>query len=781
MKEPNVRRVKNFTVRNYNSLWKSFVILFVGLITTFGISNYVSREEESQSQKEFVIACNEIKTKISLRINLHLQFLINASSFFEASQFVTRKEWEQFNKFSTMNESFTGVQGFGFTSVVKKERLNEHIQNVRKDGFSNYAIYPIANRDLYTAIIYLEPFNEKNASALGFDMFSVPVMRKAMEQSRDYNMSVLSGKVVLNQKTKNDVQVGTVIYVPVYKNGSLNTIANRRKAIIGWVFSPFRMDDLMKSILGQWNLENDKNIRLEVYDGETISPNSLLFDSHKNTMKSSSETKIRIRTLPILFNNNKWFLVFSQPIRSPFFLSTKTLIIAVGGMIISFLLFALSYSLLITKQRAKIIAGRLGMDLSIKNKEYERMNNSLEKNYKKLISSKEKLKETNQELQKAKVKAEESDKLKSAFLANMSHEIRTPMNGIMGFAELLKENNLSSEQQKDYIEIIEKSGTRLLNIINDIVDISKIEAGQMNVIYSETNIDEQLQYIQTFFNPETQDKGLLLLLKKPLNEDETIIRTDREKLYAVLINLVKNAIKYTIKGIIEFGYEKKENYIEFFVKDSGIGISKDRQVAIFERFIQADFNDKMARQGAGLGLSIAKAYVELLGGKIWVESELEKGSTFYFTIPCMFESGKNNSTQINILTSQSDCNVEKLKILVAEDDTISRMLIQKVIEPYSKEIINARTGVEAVKMCRNNPDLDLILMDIQMPQMNGFDATKEIRKFNKKVIILAQTAFALEGDKEKTIRTGCNDYISKPINKVELSRLVQYYFGKQQN
>ncbi|WP_198520207.1 CHASE domain-containing protein [Flavobacterium sp. 5] len=778
---PNLRRIHNSSTRNHNSLWKSFAILFVSLIITFGVSNYVSHEEESQSQKEFVLACNEVKTKISRRINLHLQFLINANSFFEASEFVTRKEWEQFNKFSTMNESFTGVQGFGFASIVKKEQLKTHIHDIRKEGFSKYVVYPAEPiRDVYTSIIYLEPFNERNTSFLGFDMFSEPVMRKAMEQSRDQNMSMLSGKIVLRQKAENHVQATTVIYVPVYKNETLNTVSNRRSAIIGWVFGTFRMDDLMKSILGQWNSDRDEKIGLKVYDGETISQNNLLFDSYKNRIKNSNETKIRTRVIPVLFNSKKWLLVFSQPSRSSFFFSPKTLIIALGGIIISFLLFALSYSLLITKQRAKIIAGHLSLDLSIKNKEYERMNNSLKKNYKKLISSKEKLKETNNELQKAKIKAEESDKLKSAFLANMSHEIRTPMNGIMGFAELLKENNLSSEQQNDYIEIIEKSGTRLLNIINDIVDISKIEAGQMNVVLSETNIDEQLEYIQTFFKPEAQDKGVLLLMKNSLNEEETIIRTDHEKLYAILINLVKNAIKYTIKGIIEFGYEKKDNHIEFFVKDTGIGISKDRHNAIFERFIQADFSDKMARQGAGLGLSIAKAYVELLGGKIWVESELQKGSTFYFTVPCMIKLRDSSYTQTNQLTPQVDYQIEKLKILVAEDDKISRMLIQKVIEPYSKEIINARTGVEAVKMCRNNPDLDLILMDIQMPQMNGFEATKEIRKFNKNVIILAQTAFALEGDREKTIQIGCNDYISKPINKVELSRLIQYYFCKQE-
>lgn len=781
MKRSNLVHVKNHSIKNRNPLWKSFVILFVGLIITFGVANYVSREEESQSQKEFVLACNDLKTKIFLRINSHTQFLINASSFFEASQLVTRKEWEQFNKFSTMNESFKGVQGFGFSTIVKKEQLQSHIDNVRKEGFDKYTLYPQGIRSFYTSIIYLEPFNDKNARALGFDMFTEPVRRKAMEQARDNNMPVLSGKVVLRQEIKKDVQAGTLIYVPVYKNVPLNTVADRRKAIIGWVFSPFRMDDFMKSILGGWNLNSDENIRLEVYDDAIISQNSLLFDSFKNRIKSSIDTKIRTQTLPILFNNKKWALVFSQPLRNSFLFSAKTLIIAIGGTIISLLLFALSYSLLITKQRAKNIAARLSLDLSIKNKEYEIMNNSLKKSYKKLISSKEKLKETNKELQKAKVKAEESDQLKSAFLANMSHEIRTPMNGIMGFAELLKEADLSTEEQKDYIEIIGKSGSRLLNIINDIVDISKIESGQMNAVFSATNIDEQLLYMQNFFKPETQDKGILLLLKKPIDYGETIIRTDQEKFYAILINLVKNAIKFTQKGIIELGYEKKGDYIEFFVKDTGIGISKDRQQAIFERFIQADFNDKMARQGAGLGLSIAKAYVELLGGKIWVESELEKGSTFYFTLPYKIKLEEDNCSQFNILTIHEDCQIDKLKILIAEDDKISRLLIQKVVQSFSKEILIAKNGLEAVQICRKNPDIDLVLIDIQMPQMNGYEATKKIRKFNENIIILAQTAFALEGDKEKTIEAGCNGYIPKPIKKEEMSGLIQLHFGKTKN
>ena len=382
----------------------------------------------------------------------------------------------------------------------------------------------------------------------------------------------------------------------------------------------------------------------------------------------------------------------------------------------------------------------------------------------------------------SKEKAEESDRLKSAFLANMSHEIRTPMNGILGFAELLKEPDLTGEQQQDYIEIIEKSGARMLNIINDIVDISKIESGQMKVLLKETNINEQLEFIFKLLNREVEQKGLHLSLKKSLSPYEAIIETDREKLYAILANLVKNAIKYTDKGSIEFGVSTSSTtgfvsepveLLHFFVKDTGIGIPKDRQETIFERFMQADIVDKMARQGAGLGLAISKAYVEMLGGKIGVESEEGKGSTFYFTIPYHTESKEEIVPEHEVLTPIEENKMKKLKILIAEDDESSSQLISIVARRLGGEIINVPTGTEAVRACFENPEIDLILMDIQMPQMDGYEATRQIRQFNTDVVIIAQTAYALSGDKEKAIDAGCNDYISKPIKSENLLNLIR--------
>lgn len=371
----------------------------------------------------------------------------------------------------------------------------------------------------------------------------------------------------------------------------------------------------------------------------------------------------------------------------------------------------------------------------------------------------------------AKEKAEESDRLKSAFLANISHEIRTPMNGILGFAQLLKEPNVTGGEKKKYIKIIEKSGKRMLNIINDIVDISKIEAGLVELRISETNINEQLDYAYTFFKPEANKKGLQFERKAPLTDQEAILHLDREKLYSILLNLIKNAIKYTDQGTIEIGYklltEDSQSFVEFYVSDTGIGIPEHQQKAIFERFIQADIVDRQAREGTGLGLSISKAFVEMMGGSLRLESNPEKGSTFYFTIPyAPLQPTLKTATVVKALNDYGIPN--NLKILIAEDDKISQKLLTLILAPISRELLIAQNGEEAVNHCKANPDIDIIMMDIQMPIMNGFEATKQIRAFNTTVAIIAQTAFALAGDEEKIKNAGCNSYLNKPIKKENL-------------
>jgi len=371
-------------------------------------------------------------------------------------------------------------------------------------------------------------------------------------------------------------------------------------------------------------------------------------------------------------------------------------------------------------------------------------------------------------------KATESDKLKTAFLQNISHEIRTPMNGIMGFTSLLKDSSLSGEEQQSYLDVIMISGKRMLNTLNDLMDMSMLETGQVKMNLCETNINSEFSILHEFFTLEVEKKGLEIHVNTPLPSEKVNILTDRDKFFAICTNLIKNAIKYSVEGRIDFGYEISGDFIKFYVKDMGLGIPEKRLDAIFERFVQADLEDVKVYEGTGLGLSISKAYIELLGGKIWVDSIEGKGSQFYFTLPYnpIIEDAKESTTKS--LTTEKP---KTKKYLIAEDEEFASEFLGIILEGPDTELLFAKNGFEAVDICRQNPDIDLILMDIKLPKMDGYTATAKIRTFNEKVPIIAQTAYALAGDREKALAAGCNEHITKPINKDLLLSIIEEKTG----
>lgn len=377
-------------------------------------------------------------------------------------------------------------------------------------------------------------------------------------------------------------------------------------------------------------------------------------------------------------------------------------------------------------------------------------------------------------LQDAKERAEESDRLKSAFLANMSHEIRTPMNGILGFAELLKNPLLGGDSQKKYIGIIQKSGMRMLNIINDLIDISKVESGQMEIYKTTFDIKELIQDIHSFFESDALKKELLLEMDIHGCSEQMRIHSDKEKIFAILSNFVNNAIKYSKTGKIVVACKTENENLLFTVRDQGMGMDKETLDVIFERFVRGVLVDKQAMQGAGLGLAICKGYAALLDGEIWAESEEGQGTTFYFRLP--FTNDKTIEPVIEDETVRDVHKTPTLKILIAEDDEISVLLLQDYLDGHNFEIETAGNGYEVIEKFENSPDYDLILMDIKMPELNGLEATKEIRKLNKDVVIIAQTAFGLRGDKELALQAGCNDYISKPIDSNDLWGIIRKYY-----
>jgi signal transduction histidine kinase/CheY-like chemotaxis protein len=375
------------------------------------------------------------------------------------------------------------------------------------------------------------------------------------------------------------------------------------------------------------------------------------------------------------------------------------------------------------------------------------------------------------ELKKEKNKAEESDKMKSAFLANMSHEIRTPMNGILGFTSLLKSADYSSEKQAQFLDIIQKSGNRMLETINNIIEVTKLESGLEKTTIKEVNIEKNIKELFNFFTPEASEKGIEFILKEGNSTISVPFYTDAYKVNSILTNLIKNALKFTKKGFVEIKYELSNKAIEVWVKDSGIGIPLEKQHYIFNEFVQADYSHSSGYEGSGLGLSISKGYVNLLNGEISLNSETGHGTTFYVCIPNATDHKKNIKNKKNEIKSLNT-SIKNCKILIAEDDEISYLYLETVLENVSKNILRAINGKEAVELVKKHTDIDFILMDIKMPVLNGFEATKEIRKFNKTVYIIAQSAFIQDNYKIKAQKAGCNTYISKPINKQKLLELL---------
>ena len=383
--------------------------------------------------------------------------------------------------------------------------------------------------------------------------------------------------------------------------------------------------------------------------------------------------------------------------------------------------------------------------------------------------------EKEEKLIAAKEKAEESDRLKSAFLANMSHEIRTPMSGIIGFLNLLNEPDLSDENKSAYINIVTQSGLRLLDTINDIIEISRIESGGLQVNLSPVDVSELLGYYSGFFRQQTTQKGLDYLINNYLPPDIRYFNSDKKKLDSIISNLIKNAIKFTPSGSVEFGCRLEEQNLIFYVKDSGVGIPEERLNFIFERFVQGDLSTSRPHEGSGLGLAIVKAYSEMLGGNIVVQSKEGIGTTFTFSISYVPVEERRVKTADR--TAKDEVIRSGSRILIAEDDYASYLYIQKSLTGEGIAFLRTTNGEDTVKIVRENPDISVILMDIKMPGMTGLEATRRIREFNPKVPIIAQTAYSLSGDRELAIEAGCNDYISKPINRKELQNLVKKHTG----
>ena len=368
------------------------------------------------------------------------------------------------------------------------------------------------------------------------------------------------------------------------------------------------------------------------------------------------------------------------------------------------------------------------------------------------------------ELLIAKQKAEESDRLKTEFINNMSHEVRTPMNGILGFSEMLNSQGITNEKRETFIKIIQSSSHQLLQVIDDILEISSLGTKQVKVFESEVCLNDVLVELFSIFDTKAKENKTPLYLKKEFKDSQSIIFTDKLKLNKIISNLLENALKFTNQGCIEFGYHLKNNNIELFVKDTGIGIEKSKHELIFERFSQAENGLSKNTGGLGLGLSIAKENTILLGGTINLESKVGLGSTFFVTIPY-------NPVHVNDDTE----NTPKYTILIAEDEEVNYLYLETMLEDVINldcKIIHVKNGQEAIEISNENKNIDLVLMDLKMPVMNGFEATKQIKQLYTKLPVIALTAYSTEKERKQSFLSGCDDFISKPVSLDTIKKML---------
>ncbi len=393
------------------------------------------------------------------------------------------------------------------------------------------------------------------------------------------------------------------------------------------------------------------------------------------------------------------------------------------------------------------------------------------------LSLEEKVKERTKELETknteltiAKEKAEASDRLKSSFINNISHEIRTPLNGILGFGQILTDPDLPANEKEEYLKMMSNSSARLINTISNFMDISLLNSGNQNVFKKEVKVNKLIKEVFQRFSEASEYKNLEYQLLVPDDNPEQTLYTDSEMLSKILGHLIDNAIKFTRQGGIQVGYSTRNDQIEFYVKDSGTGISAENSAFIFNTFWQENASTTRGYEGSGLGLPIAKGFIDLLGGKIWHQSENGSGSTFFISLP----RPKANPVPEKKGKAVTP-GIDRQTILIAEDDDINFFYISTILKHSLIEIIRAENGYEAVEHCKTNPEIEIVLMDLKMPDMDGFEATQQIKSDRPDLPVIAITAYSGTEDKEKAIESGCDDFITKPLKRDYLIKKMENY------
>ncbi|MFA6195403.1 MAG: CHASE domain-containing protein [Sulfurimonas sp.] len=628
-------------IKRKSKLFKLMPPILMVVLFALSYQFYITMKENAvlELKSAFSLHSQKFKMLIEQRMTAYEHVLHGTKGLFIASGSVDRNEFKAYVNTLMLDKVFPGIQGIGYSMIVPADKKDELINKVRLEGFDSYTITPTTPRDFYTTIFYLEPFDVRNKKAFGYDMFSNPVRRVAMEKSRDDDKAVISAKVTLLQENEANVQAGFLMYVPIYEKNTKNeTVDERREHIVGWVYAPFRINNLMQGL--KTYESEDEDFDIEIYDNGIINQQLLMYDSLESNKVPLFSNRIDI----IIAGRNWTILIKSTPNFEKKLDLSKAELVLVFGILFSIFLVYIIFQLIITREYAQKKAKEMNKELVIKRNQLTALNRTLESRIEEktheLQTSNDALEKNvvdlkilNLKLTKAKEEALQAAQARSNFISGISHELRTPLNAIINFTdqiiedfdEILVDKELQTDA-KGFLRRVLVNSIHLLQLINDLLDFTKAEAGKIDYVIEENDINNILQtaYNNTYsLLNGTKVKSTLTLCEEPL-----IGIVDSRRLLQVLLNLLSNAIKFTDKGSIELKSFIEENTIIVEIKDTGKGIPLEKQKIIFEPFMQVNSTDN----GTGLGLGLAKRMCDDMGVGISFTSVEGSGTVFRLNI-----------------------------------------------------------------------------------------------------------------------------------------------------